>query len=508
MLRITLLYPLWTEEYGHISHFAKKAGKWPPLNLALLAAYAEKQGHEVRIIDGEAEGITIPQMVQATKEFCPDLIGITATTPFYHIAVQLAKALKRVIQGVPIAIGGPHITVLREKAFNNCFDFAFVGESDNSWVEFLKKYEKKQDISSVRGIMYRENGSVRYTGTVHSVQNVNEVPIPARHLLNSESYSLGTMQGIKRFTTIMTVRGCPFQCIFCSTKVFGKDTRKRSPELVLKEIRECLEKYGTEHFMFLDDTLTLHRKHIMDICDLILKESLSITFEGSTRADLVDEELVKKMKEAGLIRLSFGLESVDETIRTTMKKQVPLDSYIEANRLTNKYGIETLNSCMIGLPGETVETVKKTLAFLRKSREIKQANISIAVPYPGTELYDMAQRGHLGLKLETEDFSRYRRYNAAVMTVGEFSPEDLIAIQNEAFASIYLASWRWEPMVGKSGLRGALLTFQRLAKALKQGGTKFLTNKQLGVEETEEHPFQATYSGLFDTAGSTDEHGT
>lgn len=491
MMKISLLYPLWTEEYGQISHFAKKAGKLPPLNLALLAAYAEKQGHEVKIIDGEAEGIAIPQMVQTTAEFCPDLIGITATTPFYHIAVELADALKKKMPNVPIAIGGPHITVLREAAFNTCFDFAFIGESDDSWTEFLEKYERKQDIHSVRGIMYREYENVKFTGTAHSVKDVNEVPRPARHLLNNAAYFMGTMQGIKKFTTIMTVRGCPFQCIFCSTKVFGNDTRKRAPELVIKEMQECIEKYGTEHFMFLDETLTLHRSHIMAICDLIIQENLNITFEGGTRANMVDEELIRKMKAAGLIRLGFGLESVDETIRITMKKQVPLQSYLEANRLTNKYEIETGNTCMIGLPGETIETIKKTLVFLRKSKEIKQANISIAVPYPGTELYDMAQKGQLGLKLETNDFSHYRRYNAAVMTVGELSPENLIAIQNEAFASIYLAPWRWEPMTRKSGLRGALLTFQRLAKALKQGGTRFLTNTQLGVEEAEVPNYQA-----------------
>ena len=189
------------------------------------------------------------------------------------------------------------------------------------------------------------------------------------------------------------------------------------------------------------------------------------------------------MTDAGLIRLSFGLETVDETIRKTMKKMVPLDSYSVANKLTNQYGIETLNSCMIGLPGESYDTVKKTLAFLRRSKEIRQANISIAVPYPGTELFEMALKGEEGLKLETEDFSKYRRYNAAVMTVGELSPEKLRDIQNEAYASIYLAPWRWEPMIRKFGAKGALLTLIRLITCLNKGDTRFLTNKQLDVED-------------------------
>jgi len=283
------------------------------------------------------------------------------------------------------------------------------------------------------------------------------------------------------------MRGCPFKCIFCSTKVFGNDARRRSAEKVIQEIRECKEKYMIEHFMFLDDTLTLNRQHILDICDLLIKAKLGITWEGSTRSNLIDEELIEKMAKSGLIRLSFGLESVDENIRRIMNKKVPLESYIEANRLTNKYGIETLNSCMIGLPGETEETIRKTLRFLRESKDIKQANISIAVPYPGTELYEMAKNEKHHLRLVENGFSQFKRYNAAVMQVGDLSPEDLIEIQNEAFASIYIfAPWRWDPMTKKSGLHGAELTVERLMKCIDQGNTKFLTNKQLGINENGE----------------------
>lgn len=477
-----LLYPSWTGEYGNIAHFAKKAGKWPPLNLAYLAAIAERDGHEVQIIDGEAEEISLDEIVKRTKEFNPNVIGITATTPFYHICVELGNKLKQEMPSTPICIGGAHITVLKEEAFNDCFDVAFIGEAEISWAQFLDRIERNQSIEEIKGLMYRSNGQIKYTGQAIPLQNVDSLPFPSRHLINPELYNLGTMQGIKKFTTIMTMRGCPFDCIFCSTKVFGKDTRRRSPEKVIQEIKECKEKYGTEHFMFLDDTLTLNRQHTIDICELLIKEKLGITWEGSTRANLVDEELVKKMAQAGLIRLSFGLESANENIRKLMKKRVPLESYIEANKLTNKYGIETLNSCMIGLPGETVETVRETLKFLRENKEIKQANISIAVPYPGTELYNMAKAGENKLKLIVKDFSKFRRYNVATMQVGDLSPDDLVNLQNQAFASIYMFSpERWEPMIAKSGLQGAQITVNRLMKCIDNGETKLLTDKQLGV---------------------------
>lgn len=468
-VRILLLYPKWTSDYGVFSHFAKKAGVYPPLNLAYLAALAEKQGHEVRIIDGEVEEMYCDEVVDEVIKFNPNLVGMTATTPFYHFVEEIAVIIKEKLPDVPILVGGPHITVLREKTFKDCFDYGFIGEADKSFPLFLEKYEKGGDISEIPGILFRDGEETKYTGDVSLVTNMDSLSTPAFHLLKMDKYKIGTLQEIKNFAPIMTVRGCPFKCIFCSTKIFGRNLRKRSPELVVEDIKYLKNKYDINHFIFLDDTLTLDKKHILKICDLIIKEKLDITFEGSTRANLVDEEIISKMKEAGLIRLSFGLESVDKNIRKIMRKEVPLESYINANKITNKYGIETLNSCMIGLPGETKETIKKTLSFLRDSPEIKQANISIAVPYPGTELYYMAKNEMNGLKLMIDDFSRFRRYNCSVMKVGDLFPEELIKLQNDAFASIYLAYWRWIPLIKKSGFFGFILTFTRLIKSLARG---------------------------------------
>jgi len=469
-MKIILLYPKWTTEYGLISVFAKKAAAYQPLNLAGLAAIAENLGHEVKIIDGEIENMSLGRMIEETADFQPDLIGITATTPFYHLATELAQGLKQKINQIPIIIGGSHITILKEEAFYPCFDYAFIGEADGSFPLFLEQYKKGGDISRVKGILFREKGKVRFTGEPEPIFNIDSLPPPARHLLKMNAYKIGTLQGgMKNFASIMTMRGCPFRCIFCSRKIFGSRVRMRSPKLVIEEIKSIIDKYNIKHFIFLDDTLTLDRNHILEICDLIEENKLQITFEAGTRANLVDEEIISRLVRAGLVRLCFGLEAVDENIRRTMKKDVPLESYITANKLTNKYGIETSNSCMIGLPGETIDTIKKTLSFLRDSHEIKQANISIAVPYPGTELYEMAKRGDYGLKLITEDFSKFRRYNCASMQVGDLSPADLIELQNQAFASIYLAYWRWKPMLRRSGVIGTLLTFWRLIKTIAKG---------------------------------------
>ena len=467
-MKVMLLYPEWTGEYGIFSCFARRAGVYPP-NLAYLAAIAEREGHEVRIIDAQVEGMSQDRIVSDVLKFKPNIIGMTATTPFFHIAVSLARKLKG---DSPIIIGGSHITILKERAFDSVFDYAFIGEADESFPLFLEGGERGEDVSGVKGVLYRENGGVRFTGEAESVYDLDSLPVPARHLLRMDRYKIGTLQGRKKFASIMTMRGCPFKCIYCSTQISGKRVRKRSPELVAKEIESVIREYNIRHFIFLDDTLTVDRKHILKICDLI--KELKITFEGGSRADLVDEELISRMVDAGLTRFSFGLESVDENIRRIMRKEVPLESYIIANKLTNKYGVETLNSCMVGLPGETLDTIKKTLSFLRDSRDIKQANISIAVPYPGTELYEMAKRGDYGLKLLVDDFSKFRRYNSAVMSVNGLSPDDLIKLQDDAFASIYLAPWRWRPMLKKSGIVGVFLTFSRLIKSIVRGRLSLL----------------------------------
>lgn len=465
-MKVMLVYPRWTTNYGIATYFARRASVWPPLNLTTLAAIAEENGHEVKIVDGQVENMSLPKTIEEILAFKPDIIGITATTPFYHIASSLAKELKRLNSKTPLVIGGPHITILREKAFSSFWDYAFIGEADKSWPMFLERYQNGEDISSVKGIFYRDNGQVKFTGMPDIVENLDLIPFPARHLLKMNKYKLGTLQGRKNFTSIMFSRGCPFRCIFCSTNLFGHRVRRRSVKLVVDEISSVVSQFNIRHFYFADDNLTLNRDYILQICDLIDKEKLSITFEGSTRANLVDEELIARMAKSGLIRLSFGLETVDPEMRRIMKKEVPLESYTIANRLTNKYGVETLNSVMIGLPGETRETINKLLSYLRNARDIQQANCSIAIPYPGTELYEMAEKGERGLRLMTKDFLQYRRYGSAVMSVGDLSPDDLIKLQNDAFVSIYSAPWRWRPMMKRMGIVGVLLTYFRLIRSL------------------------------------------
>jgi anaerobic magnesium-protoporphyrin IX monomethyl ester cyclase len=466
-MNVLLLYPTWTGAYGLFGHFARRNSTWPPLNLALLGAIAEQHGHTVTIMDGEAERMSLADMVNAAVAHNPNIIGFTATSPFFHLAKAVAEGIKQVAPHIPIAVGGPHITIMKEKALLPAFDYAFIGEAEESWPQFLQACEQGMPASGVPGLIYRSNGQVVSTGPAADINDLNPLPIPARHLLKMPLYRLGTLRGRLPFTSIQTMRGCPWKCIFCASEALKTTSmRVRSPRSVVDEMKAVVSTFGTRHFYIVDDVMTLWKEHIVGICDLIDQEKLDITFEGSTRANLVEDDVIARLVRSGLIRLSFGLETVDPEMRKTMKKQVPLDHYTRANRICNEHGVEAMNSVMIGLPGETRDTVRATLTFLGKAREVKQANFAIAVPYPGTEFHEMASNGKNNVRLMTDDFSEYRRYGSAVTTVGELTPHDLIELQNEGFVSIYSAPWRWIPMLQKHGVLGGSLMLFRLARLL------------------------------------------
>ncbi|MBN2407381.1 MAG: B12-binding domain-containing radical SAM protein [Elusimicrobia bacterium] len=450
-MKISFVFPGWTQIFGPFSRVARGASIFPPLNLCYLAAVAERDGHEVQMIDGEVEKLTSGEIIGRINPFGPDIVGMTATTPMFHLAVKLASEIKKEI-GVPVVIGGTHISLFGEKAFSDCFDFLFTGEAEESFAAFLKEYAGGRAFSSVPGLIFRQNGGIINTGRPGRIKDLDSVPFPARHLLKTDKYRVGTLRGKRKYTSIMISRGCPFECVYCSNRVMGSRVRRRSLAEVIREIDTVIEKHGVRHFYFIDDVLTLDRDYILDMCGMIKRKGIKMTYEGSTRADMVDEELMEKMADSGLIRLSFGLESTDPLVQKLIKKEIPLEKYVHANRLTKKNGIETINSVMLGLPGDTRESICRTIKFLAGSRDIQHATFSVAIPYPGTEFFEMAKKQEHGLRLVTEDFSKYQRYNSAVLSVNGMSPDDIMELQKTGLLRIYSSVWRIWPVLKRFSL--------------------------------------------------------
>ncbi len=475
-MRVGFVYPAWTKSYGIFGYFARRNSSWPPMNLALLGAIIKQHGHEAFIVDGTPDNLSVEDTVAKVLAEKPDIVGLTTYSPFFHVQVELATALKKARPDLPVMIGGSHTTIVKEKALLDCFDYVFVGEAEEVLPRFLDRLQEGRTPEGLKGIIWRgEDGKPVFEGAADPVQDFDSLPMADRTLLDNSRYLLGTLEGRNPFTLIQTTRGCPWKCIFCASKDLNTTLiRRRSPESVVAEMKHVVDTYGIRHFFIVDDVLTLYDEHILKICDIIEEEGLDVTWESSTRANLVNDEQVKRMAECGLIRLSFGLETVDTEMRKTMKKKVPLQYYVEANRILNEHNVEAMNSVMIGLPGESEETVRTLLRFLGENRDIKQANLAIAVPYPGTEFYQIAKQGDQGVTLHTDDFSQYRRYGAAVTTVGNLTPKDLVELQNEGFVRIYAAPWRWAPMYGKHGVFGFVLLFVRVGRMIWWRSTRAL----------------------------------
>lgn len=450
-MKFSLVFPSWCEAFGIFERTAKKASSFPPLNLCIVGALAEQHGWEVQLIDAEVENLSLPQILERLDAFDPDLVGLTATTPFFHRAVETARSIKA-HRNRPIIVGGPHISILREKAFEDCFDFLFAGECEPSLGDFLREFARGNHEMDVPGVITRNGGAPKAPGNPLFLDNLDAAPLPARHLLRNDLYFVGTTRGKKQYTSMQMTRGCPYSCVYCASDLYGKKIRQQSLEKSLEELDVIVNQMGIKHVYFMDDTLTIDRKYILALCDAIEARQLRFTFEGSTRANLWDENIARRMKKCGLIRISFGLETVDPHVREIIKKNVPLDAYTVANKINNSLGIETINSVMLGLPGETRESIQGTIDYLCRARELHHANFSIAIPYPGTEMLHMARHGIHGLRLVEEDFAKYQRYGSAVMEVNGMTPAELIELQQEGLRRIYSCWWRIIPMLKRHGV--------------------------------------------------------
>jgi len=471
MKKIVFVAPSWTAGYGRFNparYFARTYALWPPLALTLLATIAQRKGYMVHIIDGEIEQLSIPQITKKIIAIAPDYVAFTGTTPFYDLTKQMAKSLVGIPGYNPILVlGGGHVSncKMTDDDFS-MFDYCFRGESERSWEKFLDMNATKNEVP----VVFESD----------PVDNIDDILYPDRSLLKYQLYKIKTKFGIKNFTSIIHSRGCPFNCIFCSSKGFSRKIRIRSPESFVDELSWINSTLGIDFFSIISDTFTMNRDNIIKTCDLIKKKGLRIHFEADTRANLVDDELMKNMAEAGLVSMVYGLESADEQVRKIMHKDgVPLEAYIKANEIAHKYGVVTQNATMIGMPGDTIETIKKTMYFLRTNRSIQQSNVAIAVPYPGTILYDMAKKGEHNLKLETQDFSQFKRYGFSVMSVGDLTPARLKEIQYECFASIYAPWWRWKSTIHRSGWLGLATHLYKVLKVFFSFRWEFLFTSKL-----------------------------
>lgn len=392
-----------------------------PLSLLYLSSVLQKSRDEVSILDlniykpwikttGSLEKYCENIIIEHANNFKPEFTGITCLfSGQFPSVLYYSKLLKKYFKSICIAIGGIHPTIFSEEILMNCpsIDFVVIGEGEETFRKLIDRLKNnRNDYNDLDGIAYRRNGNVIVNKKVHFISNPDDVPFPAYDLINTENYCHDTSNWhnpknmkIDFSIPIITSRSCPMGCNFCSMYlVMGKIMRLRSPKNVIDELEVYYYKYNHRHFSFMDDNLTLNKKHVIEICKTIIERKLNIQFETPNGVSLafIDEEMLAALVEAGLVRVALAIESGSDYIRNkVMKKQLPREKIYEVIKLTRKYKQLYVKTFFImGMPEDTRETLMETYNMIEELRVDKPMMANL-IPFPGTKLFKQAVRDKL-----------------------------------------------------------------------------------------------------------------
>jgi radical SAM superfamily enzyme YgiQ (UPF0313 family) len=415
----------------------------PPLGLAYIASYLEREGYQVKIIDSSALKYKRKDEKMEIKHFNPDIFGVTATSMTLFDALDIIKSVKEYNPNCLTVIGGPHPTVRAKETLkiSDYVDVVVRGEGEETFSDLTKKYDKndRNKFSEVRGISYKENKKIIETGDRPPIENLDSLPFPAYHLLPMDRYKywdrLFSGFAIKKngipFSYMFTSRGCPYNCAFCSSRaLWGENWRNRSPENILDELKILNDKYKRKVVDIIDDTFTINKKRVIKLCNLIKKEDLDMSFICTTRVDLFDREIAFSLKKAGFSIVYFGLESGDQKILNYLCKGFSLADSKKAVNTARDAGLKVGSNFILGIPGETKKEIKKTMNFA-KQLNLNSTSFTILLPFPGTKIYEDAKKDNL---LLTERWDRYTFGNfSSLMKVPGFSNNELKGFYIKAF---------------------------------------------------------------------------
>jgi anaerobic magnesium-protoporphyrin IX monomethyl ester cyclase len=360
-----------------------------PLGLAYLAAVLEENGQEVTVIDCPALEMNQEELKTRLAAIKPDLIGITSMTPTIQSATLSAHIAKEECPDATVILGGPHVTFMDKQVLTEekAVDIVVRGEGEQTLLELAQNVSNTEDLNKIEGITFRKNGQTIRTPNRPYIKDLDELPRPAYKHFPLEKYRLFG----KKILPIITSRGCPSQCSFCTTsRIFGKNFRARNPKNVVDELEWLRDVHGADAFSFYDDTFTLNKKRALEICEEIKNREIGLPWDCQTRVSQVSKEILATMREANCQQVFFGVESGCQRILDAVKKGTSVEQNETAIRLAKEAGLFVAVSVMVGYPGETPDMMKQTIDLIRKT-EPDDAYICVATPYPGTELRNLIE---------------------------------------------------------------------------------------------------------------------
>jgi anaerobic magnesium-protoporphyrin IX monomethyl ester cyclase len=403
----------------------------PPLGLGYLSSYLKHKGHSTKIIDGLNFGYSIGQIVDRCAG--AGVVGINCMTAYFPEVVKLSRALKN--KGFTVVIGGPHASALPDITLEETgADYVIIGEGELTLSQLLDNLDSNKPIENIPGLLDKKDKIIARRPLL---QDLDSLPFPDWEQMDPRVYKKAPHGGlVKSFpiAPVITSRGCPFKCTFCASPSFWGDTiRFRTPENVVDEIQYLISSFGIREVHFEDDNLTLKRSHVEDICNLILKRGIKISWAApnGVRVDTLDSDLLALMKKSGCYFLAFGIESGNQGILDSVKKGVNLESIRKAVSLAKKAGIITQGFFIFGLPGETEGTIKESIRF-SKEIALDKAQFLILDLLPGSELWDKLKKEKIA------DWGGYKSYQEAVWLPEGMSARQLNRMAGFAFRSFFL----------------------------------------------------------------------
>lgn len=407
----------------------------PSLGIGYMAAVLEQNNIDVDVLDSCALELSYDEIGEEIIKRNPDIISISALTPTIGSALDSADKIKSVKPEAIVVLGGYHPSfeyqsVLEEESV----DVVVRGEGEYTMLDLVQTIEDGRDLKEVEGLAFKDKdtGELIVTPDRPIIHDLDELPFPAFHLFPMEKYKI--LNITTNVATIITTRGCPMQCSFCSSAALhGRYLRRRSYKNVVDEIEMRLKEENIDTIAFMDDTFTLDVKFVQNFCEEIKRRNLKFWWGCTTRVDTLNEELLEMMKDAGCITLFMGVESADQQMLDKMNKNITVSKTINAFKLSRKVGIRTIASCVIGMPEDTKESMRKTIEFV-KSLNPSYALYSLATPYPGTRFYKETFEKNL---IKIKDWSKFTLISPVLETI-DCTKEDLRNIQKKAFLKFYL----------------------------------------------------------------------
>ena len=439
---------------GYIAQRWKEHNTMPPLGILFIAAVLEKSGRPVRVTAAEVLGLKTRDILREIQDYDADLIGMSVTTENRFEIFALAHAIKEAFPRKTLVIGGPHATMAGMDMVGSvaAIDLAVIGEGERTILEIAAWQEAGGGISGlakIRGIIYRRDGRPCFTGARPMIADIDPLPFPGKQLIPMERYDFRWPVGDKllRATNIITSRGCPFNCNFCSTPTnWGRHVRGYSPQRALAEIRWNRDTFGAEVLWFFDDTFNYNRARTEELCRLLIREKLGIRFVAELRIDVLSYDLLALMREAGVQYISFGVEAGSERVRRDIiHKNISNDQVFQAVDWAGRLDVQATAFFIFSHPTETWAEAKESLKIIDRIKDKADITISILHIYPGTELEAYAKEK----KLMPADFS-WSRHDRRVDTLPAAQGDVPLFKEQFTWAQIGELILRWSAGANKT----------------------------------------------------------